>query len=247
MQGGLLLLTRNVIPLKNVLFMTDVIEELDRTKRGEIPFPFGRAEFTVKGSPASIQASKDTRDKYVHSIKTQFKDLDYILTGDIILNLTWLLPTKSRYETDVKADIDNCIKPIIDAFTGPDGLFIDDCQLRGLYICWHHIESEDEQVVFEFEFVASEYCTKNELAFVRLEGALCTPVNLNWPYAAKAIWVAMLKSNQASKDVLEKLGISYPAVAGFLGSSRPFHMTRVRGFKVVSPSEFLAKKSVAEV
>ena len=228
--------------------MTDeLIEDLDRIKRGEIPSPFGRAEFTVNGSPASIQASKGTRDKYVHSIKTQFKNVDYILTGDIILNVTWLVPTKSRYETDAKADIDNCIKPIIDAFTGSDGPFIDDCQLRGLYICWRHIESEDERVVFEFEFVASEYCSKDELAFVRLEGALCTPVNLNWPCAAKAIWAGMLKSNQASKDVLEKIGISYPAVAGFLGSSRPFHMTRVKGFKVVSPSEFLAKKLVAEV
>jgi Holliday junction resolvase RusA-like endonuclease len=228
--------------------MTDeLIEELDRTKRGEIPSPFGRAEFTVNGSPASIQSSKDTREKYVHSIKTQFKNLDYILTGDIVLDVTWFLPTKSRYETDAKADIDNCIKPIIDAFTGSDGLFIDDCQLRGLYICWNHIEYGDERVVFEFKFVASEYCSKDELAFVRLEGALCTPVNLNWPYAAKVIWAGMLKSNQASKDVLEKLGISYPAVAGFLGSSRPFHRTRVKGFKVVSLSEFLAKKSVAEV
>jgi Holliday junction resolvase RusA-like endonuclease len=145
--------------------MTDeLIDELDRAKRGEIPSPFGKAEFTVKGSPASVQASKDTRNKYIHSIKTQFKNLDYILTGDIILNVTWLLPTKSRYETDAKADIDNCIKPIIDAFTGPDGLFIDDCQLSGLYICWRHIESKEERVVFEFEFVASEYCSRDSLA-----------------------------------------------------------------------------------
>jgi Holliday junction resolvase RusA-like endonuclease len=226
--------------------MTDeLIDELDRAKRGEIPSPFGKAEFTVKGSPASVQASKDTRNKYIHSIKTQFKNLDYILTGDIILNVTWLLPTKSRYETDAKADIDNCIKPIIDAFTGPDGLFIDDCQLSGLYICWRHIESKEERVVFEFEFVASEYCSRDSLAFVRLESALCTPVNLNWPCAEKAIWAAMLESNQASKDVLEKLGTSYPVVAGFLGSSRPFHMTRVKGFKVVSPSEFLLKPPIA--
>jgi Holliday junction resolvase RusA-like endonuclease len=220
--------------------MTDeLIEELDSAERGEIPSPFGRAEFTVKGSPASVQASKDTRNKYVDSIKNQFKNLKYILTGDIILNITWLLPTKSRYETDAKADIDNCIKPIIDAFTGPDGLFIDDCQLQGLYVCWHHIESQDERVVFEFEFIADQYSLKDELAFVRLEGALCIPVNLNWPYAAKVIWVNALKSNQISKDTLEKLGISYPAVAGFLGSSRPFHMTRVKGFNVMNLSEFL--------
>ncbi|MEO1353744.1 MAG: RusA family crossover junction endodeoxyribonuclease [Cyanobacteria bacterium J06635_15] len=227
--------------------MTDeLIEELDRANRGAIPSPFGRAEFIVKGSPSSVQASKESRDKYIHSIKSQFKNLEYILTGDIILNVTWLLPSKSRYETDAKADIDNCIKPIIDAFTGSEGLFIDDCQLSGLYICWRHIEAEDERVVFEFEFVASEYSSKDELAFLQLEGALCTPVNLNWPFAAKAIWAAMLESNQTSKSILEKLGISYPAVAGFLGSSRPFHRTRVNGFKIMTLNEFLTKNSVIE-
>lgn len=220
--------------------MTDeLIEELNKADRGEIPSPFGKAGFTVKGSPSSVQAKKDKRDEYIHSIKDQFKSLNYILTGDIILNVTWLLPTKSRYETDAKADIDNCIKPIVDAFTGPDGLFIDDCQLRGLYLCWRHIESGDERVVFEFEFVADEYTSKDKLAFVRLEGALCTPVNLDWPLAHKKKWAAMLKSRQTSKDILEELGASYPGVAGLLGSSRPFHMTRVKGFKVVNLSEFI--------
>jgi hypothetical protein len=169
------------------------------------------------------------------------------LTGDLILNITWLLPTKSRYETDAKADIDNCLKLIIDAFTGGDGLFIDDCQLRGLYVCWRHIESENERVTFEFEFAASEFSSKSELAFVRLEGALCTPVNLNWPHAAKVKWANFLKSSQASKGVLERLGVSYPAVAGFLGSSRPFHVTRVKGFKVISLNDFIEKKSVDEL
>jgi Holliday junction resolvase RusA-like endonuclease len=228
--------------------MTDeLLEELDKVSRGEAPSPFGKAEFIVKGSPASIQASKDKRDQYISSIKDQFKSLSYVLTGDIILNITWLLPAKSRYETDAKADIDNCLKPIIDAFTGGDGLFIDDCQLRGLYICWQHIESEDERVIFEFEFVASEFSLKSELVFVRLEGALCTPANLNWSNAAKVMWASSLKFGQASKGVLEKLGVSYPAVASFLGSSRPFHVTRVRGFKIISLNEFVEKKSVDEV
>ena len=225
----------------------ELLEELDRANRGEAPSPFGKAEFIVKGSPASVQASKDKRDQYINSIKNQFKPLNYVLIGDIILNITWLLPTKSRYETDAKADIDNCLKPIIDAFTGVDGLFIDDCQLRGLYICWQHIESEDERVIFEFEFIASEFSLKSELAFVRLEGGLCTPVHLSSPDAAKVIWASFLKSSQASKGVLEKLGVSYPSVAGFLGSSRLFHVTRVKGFKVICLNEFVEKKSVDEV
>lgn len=222
----------------------ELIDEIDKANRGEAPSPFGRAEFCVKGTPVSVQSNKKTREAYIQSIRSQFITLKYILTGEIILNVTWLIPTKSRFETDAKADIDNCIKPIIDAFAGPDGLFVDDCQLRGLYICWRHIESQDEKLVFEFEFHADDFSLKNELAFVRLENALCTPVNLDWPIAVKLLWVDILKSNQTSKNMLEKLGVTYPAVAGFLGSSRPFHVTRINGFKILSLVDFININSV---
>lgn len=215
-----------------------LLEELNRANAGKAPSPFGRAEFVVQGSPASVQSKKNVRDAYLSSIKEQFSNLQYLLTGEIILNVTWLLPAKQRFETDAKSDIDNCIKPIIDAFTGPDGLFIDDCQLRGLYICWRHIESGNERLIFEFEFQGDQYSSKEELAFVQLNGALCTPVNLNWPSSAKVMWAAMLDANQKSKEILEKFGVTYPAVAGFLGGNQPFHRTRVNGFRVLSLCEF---------
>ncbi|GHC21156.1 RusA family crossover junction endodeoxyribonuclease [Aidingimonas halophila] len=228
--------------------MTDeLIEELELAEKGEAPSPFGKAEFSLMGSPASVQAKKDVRDAYLQSIRNQFKDIKYLLTGELILNVTWLLPVKSRFETDAKADIDNCIKPIIDAFTGPSGFFIDDCQIRGLYICWRHIESDDERLVFEFEFQADQYSLKSELAFVQLNGALCTPVNLNWPTAAKTLWAGMLKANEAQKAILEKLGTPYPAVAGFLGGSQPFHRTRVNGFTVMTLSDFAFSGSSNEL
>lgn len=224
----------------------ELLEEIDLANKGKAPSPFGKSEFIVHGSPASVQSKKAVKDAYLDSIRKQFLNLEYILTGEIILNVTWLLPAKQRYETDAKSDIDNCIKPIIDAFTGPDGLFIDDCQLRGLYICWRHIESGDERLVFEFEFQGDQYALKEELAFIQLDGALCTPVNLNWPFAAKAMWAAMLAENQNSKAILENLGVSYPTVAGFLGGNQPFHRTRVSRFHVLSLSEFSCSKLDAQ-
>jgi len=224
----------------------ELIEELEQANSGALPSPFGKAEFEVVGSPASVQSKAAVRKEYLDAIREQFKGLKYILTGDIILNVTWLLPAKNRYETDAKADIDNCLKPIIDAFTGPDGYFIDDCQLRGLYICWRHSELDNERLIFEFEFQADQYSLKEELAFIQLNGALCTPVNLNWPAAAKILWAGMLKSNQSSKEVLEKLGVTYPAVAGFLGGGQPFHRTRVNDFKLLSLSEFACSGTANE-
>jgi len=215
-----------------------LIEDLDRVNKGEVPSPFGEAQFVVMGSPASVQSKKIIRKSYLDSIRDQFKDLQYILTGEIMLDITWLVSAKNRYETDSKSDIDNCIKPIIDAFTGPNGFFIDDCQIRGLYICWRHIESEDERVIFDFKFQGDQYSLKEGLAFIQLDGALCTPVNLNWPKNIKKLWAKMLINNKKAKVTLEELGISYPSVAGFLAGNQPFHRTRVNEFQVISLSEF---------
>jgi Holliday junction resolvase RusA-like endonuclease len=219
-------------------------ERLDQARRGEAPPPFGAMEFTVNGSPASIQSGKPVRDAYVASIRNLFTPIKFLLTGELQLEVRWLLPAKSRFETDAKADIDNCLKPIIDAFTGPEGLFIDDCQLRGLYVCWNHIEFGEERLDFKFEYGPDDFHPKDGIAFVRLEKGLCVPVDLNWPSAVRIVWAAMLKTNEFTKAKLESLGMSYLPLASLLGSSRPFHVTRVQGFKILTLSEFM--KGAAE-
>jgi Holliday junction resolvase RusA-like endonuclease len=217
----------------------DPLDELiAEAKKGESPPPFGAMEFTVIGAPVSIQSSTPIREAYRKSIRDLFTSLQFVLSGELILEVTWLLPAKSRFETDAKADIDNCIKPIIDAFTGPQGLFIDDCQIKGLYICWRHIVSGNECLHFKFEFGPDEFHPKAGLAFVRLEKGICVPVDVNWPLAVRTIWATMLKARELSKDQLEKLGVDYLSLAGFLGSSRPFHITRVQGFPILTLSDF---------
>ena len=129
-----------------------LLQALTEAEAGKAPSPFGHLEIVIPGAPVSVQAAKPVREAYLARIKQVLTRYHFLLTGQLILEVTWLLPAKSRYETDAKSDIDNCLKPIIDAFTGPDGLFIDDCQLKGLYICWQHIESTDERLHFQFEF-----------------------------------------------------------------------------------------------
>ncbi len=225
--------------------MTEITLEdlLDQAAKGETPSPFGRMDITVLGSPVSVQAKKVIRDSYLNSIKEQFVSLQYILTGDIFMDITWFISAKSRYETDAGADIDNCIKPIIDAFTGPDGLFIDDCQLRGLYISWSHITSDQERLLFELKFHPDEFSNKDELAFVRIDNGLCTPVNLNWSDELRTVWAELLIKGQITKESIENLGVDYMYVAGFLSNSRPFHVTRVKEFRFVSLEQFTVLRS----
>lgn len=218
----------------------ELINALDLANTGVEPSPFGRMEIVIPGAPVSVQSSKKIREAYLATIKSELSRFHFILTGQLVLEVTWLVPAKSRYETDAKADIDNCLKPIIDAFTGPDGLFIDDCQLKGLYICWRHIVSGNERLHFQFDFDPVQWCEKDGLAFIRIERGLCCPVNLTWPGPLRESWVKVMRAGEHYKEKLERLGASYLALAAMTGGSQPFHVTRTAGFPLLSPQDFVA-------
>ncbi|QDT96261.1 RusA family crossover junction endodeoxyribonuclease [Gimesia aquarii] len=215
-----------------------LIEALEEADAGVAPSPFGELSVKIPGAPASIQSKKAQRNAYIAQIKTELSKFQFILTGQIILEITWNVPAKSRYETDAKADIDNCLKPIIDAFTGPDGIMIDDCQLKGLYISWTHINSGDEYLHFQFKFDSDHYCERDDLVFIRLEKGLRCPVNTNWPKELKTIWVKAIQAGEDLKAILENENVSYLTLASMTGGAQPFHATRTVGFRDLSPEEF---------
>lgn len=217
----------------------ELIQSIERANLGLEPPPFGSLEIEIPGAPSSVQSSKAVKVAYLEKIRNKLSGYQYLLTGQIMLDVTWLLPARSRYETDAKADIDNCLKPILDAFTGPSGLFIDDCQIKGLYICWRHIESDDERLLFEFKYDDTQWCRKNGLAFLALDRGLCCPVDLNWPRDLREMWVKLLRSGEETKARLEQLGADYLALAGMLGGSQPFHRSRTTKFQVLLEEEFI--------
>ncbi|MDB5346817.1 MAG: hypothetical protein JWP89_5194 [Schlesneria sp.] len=218
----------------------ELSDAIELANSGKAPSPFGKIEIVIPGRPVSVQSAKPVKDEYLARIKKVLSNYQYVLTGQLILDVTWLLPAKSRYETDASVDIDNCLKPIIDAFTGPDGLFVNDCQIKGLYICWRHIESGDERLHFEFEFDADQFCCKEGLAFIRLNKGLCCPVNRTWPMAVRVAWVGAIKMGELFKSQLEKLGAPYLALSGMVGGNQPFHITRTAGFPLITADEFIA-------
>ena len=216
----------------------ELIETIDQADTGKAPSPFGKLAVVIPGAPVSVQSTKTVRDAYIARIKSELARFSFVLTGQLMLDITWLVPAKSRYETDAKADIDNCIKPIIDAFTGPDGVFINDCQLKGLFICWRHIESGEEQLIFEITFDPDQWCDKTRLVFIRLERGLCCPVNTMWPKHLREGWVQAMRTGENFKAELELLGTPYLALAGMTGGNQPFHITRTAGFAVLSGEAF---------
>ena len=217
-----------------------LLEALNEADAGVTPSPFGELTVQIPGAPVSVQSKKVVRDTYIAQIKAELSKFQFVLTGQIFLDVTWHIPAKSRYETDSKADIDNCLKPIVDAFTGPDGIMIDDCQLKGLYICWIDITSSDERLQFDFKFDADHFCDRDGLAFIRLDKGLCCPVSTKWVKAERSVWVKAIQAGEHFKAVLEKAGAPYLSLAAMTGGGQPFHITRTGGFTILSPEDFVA-------
>lgn len=221
-----------------------LLEALNEADAGVAPSSFGGLTVEILGAPVSVQAKKVVRDAYIAQIKAELSKFQFVLTGQIFLDVTWHVPAKSRYETDAKADIDNCLKPIIDAFTGPDGIMINDCQLKGLYVCWTDITSSNERLQFDFKFDADHFCDRDSLAFIRLDKGICCPVSTKWGKSERIVWVKAIQAGERFKAILEKAGVSYLALAAMTGGGQPFHITRTGGFTILSPEDFVAGTTI---
>lgn len=85
----------------------------------------------------SIQSQKATRDELCSIIQKQLLPFEWICVGSVNLEFLWYLHGTQRQETDKVGDIDNIIKPIIDALTGERGLLVDDSQIGSLHTFWN--------------------------------------------------------------------------------------------------------------
>jgi len=216
-----------------------LIKEIAAAAKGECPPLFGRMEFTVPGAPVSLQAKLANRQEYESRVRKAYAGNQFLLIGDIQIEFRWWISARSRYETDASADIDNALKPTIDALSGPNGLFVDDCQIRGLQVAWSHSDKEQEFIEVRLEFTPDEWYPSNDLVFLNLGNGLCIPSPKQLPTAGKQQWCEILNQRIGAKEELLSMGASYPWAASLLLAPRPFHRTRVNGFTVLTEEEYL--------
>ncbi|WP_158617784.1 RusA family crossover junction endodeoxyribonuclease [Corallococcus sp. CA049B] len=199
---------------------------------------FGRLQFNVKSPVASVQSSKEKLKIFQSAIRAQTAQYKYLLSGDVRLEITCFLDKEKRHESDASADLDNILKPMLDSLAGPEGILIDDSQIRSLGIKWLSSSSSDDFVDLDFEFLDSDYIPKDGLVFVNLDRALYLPVNTGLPRADQRIyWLLMLCLFRGAK-VLKQLTGNYNISHGAMMAQRKFHRTRLKGFTVLSRRDY---------
>ena len=205
------------------------------------PPEFGALAFSLDLQPISRQAGKQKKRDLIDAIQGVTRKVKYLLSGDVQIEIEWLVHEKERYETNDSPDIDNILKPIIDALCGPDGLLIDDCQLQAVTSAWIDWTSTDHLLNFNIKFMSDEWVRKEDLVFIHLGDNLYFPMQENMPPQLGAQLLNSVQEMIALKGKLEAQTGDYYAASQMLPIQRLFHRSKLNAFKVMEASTFRKK------
>lgn len=192
------------------------------------PSRSGSITFKMQIKPASTQTSRSRKQEVTNAIRSCTRALEYVLSGDVAIEIIWHVCEQVRYESDESADVDN-IKPILDSLCGPDGIIINDCQVQYISSNWADT-CGDEQVAITIKFDPEAWFPKSSLAFVQFQKALCMPLNLSLPPESLLEILNAFEYQLATREKLIKLGQIHQDASEVMSIQRPFHRTRVIGF-----------------
>lgn len=202
------------------------------------PPEYGELAVEIGLSPASIQAKKIKRDEIQTEIRKFTERLKYVFLGDLQLEIDWYGEPKSRFETDKSPDVDNIVKPIIDALCGSKGLLIDDCQLQAVSTYWMYEYSGEERFTLRFKYIPDEWTLKQDLAFIRFNNALCLPLEMNIGRDALMSVIEIYRKGFQTRDEFIDRGLHDSYTRAILPAYRVFHRSRIKDFRVIDENDF---------
>ena len=167
------------------------------------PPELGECTFSFAESPASLQSAPNVRQRVRDMVRASTQPITWLFDGVVLVEVEWSIHERLRWETDATADLDNILKPLLDGFTGPGGILVDDSQIRSLNVAWYSTTEEQQQVRVRFRFDPEHFLPKQDVVFVRVDSALCYPVPGEIRESlALPLWLAALKAAVATRDAL---------------------------------------------
>ena len=204
------------------------------------PPKYGPLQFTIEGPPISLQAKSFRKDKIRSKVNNALDQVQYFLSDDVQVEVCWYIHERSRYEKDSAPDIDNIVKPIMDAISGVNGILLDDCQVQAISCYWVDSYTGNQRVELSIDYQPEAWVRKNGLRFVHVRNGLCylLPGNLNAEQSR--LIVRMLKKMVDDRDAFVNSSVSYYSSKPIMSSQRVFHRTRIASdFEVVEATDIL--------
>ena len=100
----------------------------------ENPPESGEIKFIIDRPPVSLQSKGNRKKKFKEHVAAKVDTAGFLLSGDVSVRIQWSVHEQKRYETCTSADVDNIVKPLLDAICGPKGILIDDNQVQAVVL-----------------------------------------------------------------------------------------------------------------
>jgi Holliday junction resolvase RusA-like endonuclease len=197
----------------------------------------GDVVITLPVGPVRFKAPRQRKQALTALIKQQTAEKDFLLTGEVHVDIEWLIHEQDRYESQRSPDIDNILKPVLDTLQGPDGVLINDWQVQAISCRWIDWTSHEEQLEIRIRHMGNEWIEKEGLQFVRLTPTLCMPLNSTLPAQALLIILEVWEKQFRVREKLLELSKDYYAANRVMSVQRPFHISRIRGFPSIGLEE----------
>jgi hypothetical protein len=190
-------------------------------------------DFSIPFRPISLQA----RSSQIKLAKIEFQkhlpSTNFLFSGDVKLEIEWMIHERARYESDAAPDVDNILKPLMDILCGPKGILIDDNQVQSVTCYWVDWNLSGEQLNFRICFSPDEFVRKDGLIFVGLGNSLYIPTNTNIPPEPLLLLLKTFQSQYATRLKLRTLGKDYYEANPVMSIQRVFHRSRLSQFQTV--------------
>jgi Holliday junction resolvase RusA-like endonuclease len=197
--------------------------------------PTGIISFRVNLAPTSQQSKRAVKDGFTNACKEAMAKFSVILYGEVKVDILWYIHEQDRYETDAAPDVDNILKPLLDALYGPGALLMDDCQVQEVSCRWVDSPDHEQSVEIEIRHRPDEWLRRDSLSFVEFDNCLCMPLNDSAPREAKILVLKAWKLAFAKREELLQKGWDWYSANSVMPIIRPFHKSRViKRFKVIS-------------
>nr|CBX29263.1 hypothetical protein N47_J02440 [uncultured Desulfobacterium sp.] len=211
-----------------------------------MPPESGEIEFSIERPPVSLQSNGDRKREFKEHVAAKVEKVGFLLSGDVSVRIQWNVHEQKRYENNTSADVDNIVKPLLDAICGPNGILIDDNQVQAIECFWiDSYEYNWEQIDIRIKFMPDEYLPKNGLAFVCMDKNICIPFLKNRRPEEQVLFISAQERKLALRDEMMKNGMSYYESKDVMSVQRFFHKSRLQGFDIEDLIELKRKVSIS--
>ncbi|HEU4559613.1 MAG TPA: RusA family crossover junction endodeoxyribonuclease [Longimicrobium sp.] len=212
-------------------------------RSADMPPDGGILNIKVPVAPVSSQAPAAKKSGIIAAVRGAVAHYRYLLGDDVKIEIQWHISARTRYESDSSADVDNIVKPVLDALCGPEGVLIDDCQVQELVCYWSggYSKPEHQQVEIELEFDPEAWVAKDGLFFLQVDRALYLPMHGDIPMSIVMEQAEhLVRRFESAREMLSK-GVPPSSVYLTLSVQRVYHRSKIGAFQRMTLDDLRAR------